>query len=442
MVKRVGSQTALLLAVLALLALACRTPTKPLQVQVLRAAQPPPEETLLDVGVLSFHPGVEPDEEPPERVWPRVRQAEATYLPVLLRRTLADTGYWGVVRVLPAPSHNVDLTIAAKILESDGEHVAMHVNATDATGRVWLNRKYETGTAALNFAPPQTPHPTSSLPTATQPLAPKREDPYQAIFNQIANDLLAERGKLAPTEIERLRQTAELRFAQEFAPEAFAGYLKEKRARFELERLPAEGDPALDRVRAVRERDALFVDTMNEHYNRFVEEMAEHYLEWRKVSREETLRYMELKNQVDRERAGAALLAGLAVVLAAQDSSSRSVDRATTAAAVASAAAALGAFVHSFETSEEAKMHHTSLQELGESFNAEVTPIVVRIAGDEARLTGNAAAQYEQWKEWMRRLYEAETAIGEQQIVFETSPVVEDKTSPDGATPSDREAPL
>jgi hypothetical protein len=85
-------------------------------------------------------------------------------------------------------------------------------------------------------------------------------------------------------------------FAQSFSEEAFAGYLDRTRKGKQLVvRLPAEDDPMLQRVRMLRERDHLFVDTLQEYYRDFSDEMYGPYQEWRKLSYEEVIAYQELK---------------------------------------------------------------------------------------------------------------------------------------------------
>ena len=61
------------------------------------------ERPGLDVGIVVFDPGIPPDPSVHSKrgIFPRIREAEARYLPVLLRQTLQDSGAWGVVRVLP-----------------------------------------------------------------------------------------------------------------------------------------------------------------------------------------------------------------------------------------------------------------------------------------------------------------------------------------------------
>ena len=69
----------------------------------------------------------------------------------------------------------------------------------------------------------------------------RARDPFQNVYSQIANDLVAARSKLAPADRREIRRVAELRFAQDLAPDAFAGYLrKDEQGITRLARLPAD----------------------------------------------------------------------------------------------------------------------------------------------------------------------------------------------------------
>ena len=59
----------------------------------------------------------------------------------------------------------------------------------------------------------------------------------------------------------------------------------------------------------------------------------------------------------------------------------------------------------------DAGMHLDAIAELSESFGDEAAPMVVNVEGQERRLTGTAAAQYESWRRLLRELYEAETGF-------------------------------
>ena len=64
-----------------------------------------------------------------------------------------------------------------------------------------------------------------------------------------------------------------------------------------------------------------------------------------------------------------------------------------------------------FDKGAEVKMHSDSLKQLGESFQAEVQPMVVEVEGRTLQLTGTAEEQYREWRRLLKELYENETGL-------------------------------
>ncbi len=372
------------------LSLACGTP----KVVQIAAVQAPAlsEDALLDAAIVVFNPGVAPGEAPPEQVNPQIRAAEANYFPYLLRTTLEETRQWGAVRVVPAPNPGNEVTIEGEILESNGLVLRLRIEAYDATGREWLAKKYETG---LDEA-------------AYKAAEAGGYDPYQPLFNLIANDLVAARERLSPRETGRIRDVAEIRFAADLSPDPFADYLEESRGgEWQLTRLPAHGDPTMQRVLQIRDRDAMFLESLNAHYAYFAQEMDRRgYRELREAAMVEELAYREVKRKANlRKVAGIAMvLAGAAAAIGGGNNAS--IILGTTAAAVGVEVARGG-----FQMSGEARIHREAIEELVTSFDSEVTPLVVQMKGDTVRLTGTAAAQYEEWRTLLAALYRAETEL-------------------------------
>src|SRR5262249_25942807 len=118
-----------------------------------------PEAQLLDVGVAVFDSGVpegELDHDVLEGLikqgtFVQIRRTEALYMAVLLRDTRQRSGNWGSVWVPPKDSPAADLSVDGKILHSDGDEVALHLHAVDATGHAWLDKDYHMSTAAGAF---------------------------------------------------------------------------------------------------------------------------------------------------------------------------------------------------------------------------------------------------------------------------------------------------
>ena len=234
-------------------------------------AVPPSEELLLDVGITVFDPNVPEsfDDQNELNIQPEIRRAESNYMAYVAKNLLQSTGNWGAVRVVPRRSYAVDVTVSATILHSDGERLNLHAVASDARGQIWFDKVYETLASKYAY--------DLSMP--------RDIDPYQATYNQIANDLLRFRVALTEDDIRAIRTTAEMRFARDFATDAFEDYVTEKQpGRYQIRRLPAPDDPMLSRVRMIREREYLFIDTLDEYFSSFANEMFTPYQNWRRAT--------------------------------------------------------------------------------------------------------------------------------------------------------------
>lgn len=387
-----------------------------------------PEAQLLDVGINVFDPGVpegEIDKELLEELlregtFVSIRRAEALYMAVQLRETMQKSGHWGGVWVTPTQSTAADLNVSAEILHSDGDIVELEVSAVDATGRVWLDERYELETAAGAYNRQRYPD----------------LDPYQDIFNSIANDLAAAQAKLSAEEARGIRTVAELRYAGELTPEAFGDYVVEGRGGiYEAVRLPAVGDPMYDRTRRIRQRERLFFETLNQHYATFSSEAAQSYDGWREYAREESIAIRELTRS-SRWRTGM----GIATILASVVYGSNSNNDSFSDRVIRDAMMYVG--MDMIRTSavrrQEKRLHTETLEELSESFNDEVEPLVVEVQGTQHRLTGTAEAQYAEWRDLLRELFIAETGfVPEDLEVYVEQPV---QPAVDAQPASDEEA--
>ena len=364
-----------------------------------------PEAELLDVGIVILDPGISTVEDE-ELVYPEVRKAEATFMATELAEVLTEQGGWGAVRVVPDDRQFSDLLVRGTILLSDGESLQLKILVSDARGTVWLDKRYQGVTSRYAYE------------QGTR----VKQDPFLAVYRMIANDMLAIFDRVPSADRVTIRRVAEMRFARDFASGAFADYLEEDDAgQISLRRLPAEDDPMLNRVRGLRQRHYVFVDTLQGHYNGFAEDMYTPYQEWRRASYEETIALRELEAESQREMiaGGAAILAGIV----AQTSGSR-----TTRSAGAVGVIGGGALLKSgLEKRAESNIHSLALEELGQSLDAEITPRVIELEDRTVRLTGNVEDQYDQWRELLADIYAAELAALEPPAASAIDPL----TTPD-----------
>jgi hypothetical protein len=381
---------ALLVLPLALGACSAARNVKYESVDLVRTEQQLPADQLLDVGIVLFDPGLpDGDSDPKGLVFPEVRRAESRYMPYHLRTTLEASGHWGSVWVLPEKTDTVDVIVWGRIDQSDGLEAEIRVGAWDATGREWLNNSYETRVPEKAYSR----------------YREQGRDPYQNVYNEIANDLLEVRQKLSAEELRTIRRVAELRFAADLVPAAFDGYLtRDRKGIYSVQRLPAADDPMFARMRAVREREYALIDTLNEYYAGLYYDLGKPYEDWRKVSREETLKYQDLKRSAMlRYLLGGAAILG-AVLYEGSGGSNSGVTMVGVMGGIEGIKSGLG-------KSAEAAIAREGLKEQGRSLEAEAEPLVVEIEGQTRRLTGSAEEKFKEWRRLLKEIYEKETGL-------------------------------
>ena len=197
------------------------------------------------------------------------------------------------------------------------------------------------------------------------------------------------------------------------SPEAYGEHLAvDEDGMLKAVRLPAENDPAVDRLRQIRERDRLVVDTLNEHYANFYYGIAIPYRSWRKTAREESINYRQVRRSANLQTLmGAVVLAGsLAVNTDSGGRQTRNINRSLQGIGIQQGFESLFGGI---SRRSEANIHMESIKELSESFGAEAAPMVVSVDGESRRLTGTAAAQYESWRRLLKQIYESETGFVE-----------------------------
>jgi len=381
--------------------------TKPLpKVNAVQADRQIPSDELLDVAIHPLDPGIPPEIAKDTKaldkkhINPDIRQAESRYLPTLLRSTLEASGQWGAVRVAPASAEFVDVLVSGKILESTGAKLALEVTVKDSTGRVWINSKrYES---------------PADLGSYKTDAALKTRDPFQNLYAQIANDMVAARDALPVGERREIRRVTQLEFANDLAPQAMQGYLSHDPKGFvKVERLPAENDPIATRVERIRDRDNNVVDTVNGYYANFADKMSTSYGQWRHASFDELEKEERTRNQARmRTFLGAAAVLASVFVPGQCNAYDYNCRRIESAARTAGAIGGTAAIISGLKKYADAKVHAQALKELSDSFQSEVAPQVVDVEGRTLKLTGTAEEQYREWRKLLHQLYVEETGAG------------------------------
>jgi len=168
----------------------------------------------------------------------------------------------------------------------------------------------------------------------------------------------------------------------------------------------------VDRLRQIRERDRLVVDTLNEHYANFYYGIALPYEGWRQRTREQAIAYRQVRRSATmRALMGAAVIAGS--LQFDPSSSSYSRYRAQRTAQTVAINRGFRTVMDALRQRSSANLHREEIKELSESFVAEAAPMVLQVQGETMRLTGTAEAQYENWRKLLREIYETETGFSD-----------------------------
>ena len=279
------------------------------------------------------------------------------------------------------------LHVTGKLLISDGEKLRLSIRVVDATGKIWINKTYQDTASKFSYEV-------------------IKEDPFQDLYNEIANDILLVRQKSSADRISEIKMVADLRFALYLAPDAFEGYISEDKTRLIPMQLPAEDDTMMRRLEKIKEREYIFVDTMDEYYGRFYTNMRESYDEWRLATYEEAILLRRLQKQ-SRNR----LIGGAALVAAGIYAGSESSTYAETLASSGVVSGGVAAIRSGLNRRKDAEIHAQSLRELGQSLASEIRPSVLKIEGETIELEGSAAAQYEEWRNILSAIYIEETGL-------------------------------
>lgn len=345
----------------------------------------------LDLGIDLFNPNVEELDPKQTITTPSVRRAEARYLPRILAETLRGRGVWNSVKVIPQKLSERDLWIDGRILHSDGTRIELEITVTDATGKPWYTRRYEESIPRYAYD--------------TDPTVPIR-DPFQAIYERIADDLQREAARQPPGVLQELHALSELQFAQRFDPARFDAYLRQDPdGRTRVARLPATDDPAAQRMTDLRARDFAFVDQVDRYVSDYGVQMAGAYDRWRAESHQEVSSMKSLQTSATLRKLGGALavLGGVAAMALANDSS-------VSAAGLAGAAGGAYLYGTGVEKSQQANIHAAALEELASSFGTGMKPHQITLNDRTLTLSGTVDEQYAQWRAILADLYQHESA--------------------------------
>ncbi len=321
----------------------------------------------LNVSIATFSKGIL-EQTSKRHIYNRVRKAETNYLPVVLRNTLLESRHWGAVRVIPEIDPTTEVSVTAEILESTAVELSLKVRVVDARGVVWLDQVYSDVSTDHGYG-------YGSDYNVSEATSESRE-PFQDLYNDIANDMYLARRKLGETEVSNILDMATLRYAIALSPRAFSEYLEvNEDGSVEMSGLPARNDSMYSRVKKIRESEYRFIDIMDEQYDSFFKNMQAVYPYWRQYSYELMVYNRELE-QAGTERKPRA---GNWTVLK-----------------------------NVYHTYQEFKMNEDALRELSSSFESEIKPTEAELEGQVVKLSGSLQNQYTDWRELLQEIYTLE----------------------------------
>jgi len=336
---------------------ALRTPLVTL-VLALMVSIPAYSSTALNVSIVIFDPGV-PEDRSSHRdlqIFPRIREIEARILPFVLRDTLAETGEWGAVRVIPEPDVSAELLVTGEIGRSDGEMLELKIRAVDASGVVWLDKAFA---GAVN----------------------------DGQYDAIAADLRLAAAQLDDKKLDSIREYSMLRYANRLAPTVFGDYLETQAdGTVKVIRLPAKSDPNLDRTRRMRETEYVITDTVDAKFQELHADIASIYELWRKYRRK-NLEYQASNAEH---------------------------------AQVTKSAAPKGSFEDLKNQYDNYKWDRVTAQEqdrLAVAFSNEAGPKIEAIETRIAELTAWVDQRYALWHRLMAELFDVETTLQEAEAI-------------------------
>ena len=377
----------------------------------------------LSVLIPVFDPNIpkNSDDYAKEGVWPELRRAEANRFAVQLRDALIETGTFNSVRVSPDDKATGHLYVQGKILKSNGEDVKIGIEVIDISGRRLSSKTFSYRVKDYDL---QNPRKAGS-------------DLYESIFQDAASRIALDVKKIDAKKAKELMAIEEIRFAEYFSPEYFSKYLRQsKKTGFQTEEtgdtrlssnsrkmgglnrpdrmqytesvlaaLPADGDPMLERIRALRIRDQMLIDNLQVDYDLFRNQMDRDYLMWQKEAFLESKALRKARRSANTKK----IIGALAIIAGAVAAANSSYYDPTPAAVGAVAIAAGAGMVSAgMSDSRDAKMYQASFNELGKRINFEVASRVMQMEDKTVDLKGTASEQYTAWRNFLYQFYEKE----------------------------------
>jgi len=211
-------------------------------------------------------------------------------------------------------------------------------------------------------------------------LAYRQDDPLDSlstlrqIFHVVSNRMRDVWFNRSVAERSRLISIADVVYARELAPDAFANYLDAESPLLTLKRAPSNDDPMLARVQRIKNQEYLFCDAMDEQLVTLLDRAGPTYDLWREAA-------VEQANWLDYYES---------------------------VAASRSAGPGDGEFSRmqaSYSAYRSYRIQEQALLELAEALESESQPVVLRSEGAVITLEGTLEAQYATWRDLLKEIF-------------------------------------
>jgi hypothetical protein len=291
------------------------------------------------------------------------------------------------------------VVVLGTIVYSKGYKLKLKIKVIDSRGKVWLKKTYKGRADKRVFSRKEF-----------------RQDPYQSLYNRIANDIRKASFSREDDDIVCIRTLSRLRYAADLVPDAFSNYVSvNKKQRYSIEKLPARDDRMMGRIMSIRQRDQMFIDMLNEHYTDFHAEMREPYDQWREgcYDEHELAKKLERRAFLDKFLGVSIVVGGVAALavdaaLAANSDGVYDPEDSLTRLVVDAGKAV---YNKGQDRSAKARMHRETIREFGISLDKHVAPVLVEFKGEVIRLQGTVEAQYASWRKLLLEIFKSEANL-------------------------------
>ncbi len=343
----------------------------------------------LSVIVPIMDPNLPEDSDDYEKlgIWPELRYAEANRFAHLMKVSLDKTARFDGVRVYPDTNATAGLYVMGKILKSNGEDIDLQITVVDISGRTRMQKTFKNRVKEYDVKDPRQ----------------QGKDFYVPFFDAIAAEIAQMQAKIKPQDRANLDVLETVRFGESMSADYFSKYLKVSRAGIvSLAYAPSRDDPMIKNLEAVRIKDQMFIDQLQDDYAGYVNKLDEPYLVWQKQAFELSKEQREASAKAATKAIFGTLAAVAGAVIAANnDSDSTTTEVGSTALILGGAAAVFD----SFSDRAEARQNRNALNELGSQLNIELASKNMQLEDEVVELTGTAEEQAATWRAVLREYY-------------------------------------